>query len=227
MSRQCLWQKPLIEKKSIGLIGHNKRFLYLTTRTPEIIHDTRLLRQPTLFQEISRGNIISNKDINLGDTGEIPLVTKGYSAFPRLQWLIKGFNENTRDQKEKYFNRKLCSTRVVSENTYGMLKRCWRLLHKKCECKLYNTKYVIMAAVPLPDIRIYKNVPCKPYWRLDAEHLEFITLNISSHITTWKQRWWASKHWNISKNKGMVLEKSLIDNISYCRNFDIFFVREN
>ena len=36
----------------------------------------------------------------------------------------QGFNENTRDQKEKYFNRKLCSTRVVSENTYGMLKRC-------------------------------------------------------------------------------------------------------
>ena len=69
----------------MGLIGHNKRFLYLTTRTPEIIHDTRLLRQPTLFQELSRGNIISNKDINLGDTGEIPLVTKGYSAFPRLQ----------------------------------------------------------------------------------------------------------------------------------------------
>ena len=45
----------------MGLIGHNKRFLYLTTRTPEIIHDTRLLRQPTLFQEISRGNIIQTK----------------------------------------------------------------------------------------------------------------------------------------------------------------------
>ena len=115
---------------SMGLIGHNKRFLHLTTEAPGSIHDARLLRHSTLFQEISRGNIIPNKGINLGDAGEIPLVTItiGDSAFPRLQWLVKGFKENTRNQKERYFNKKLYSPRVVSENVYGMLKRALEIV---------------------------------------------------------------------------------------------------
>ena len=36
--------------------------------------------------------------------------------------LIKTFNENTRDPIELYFNKKLSSARVVTENTYAMLK---------------------------------------------------------------------------------------------------------
>ena len=107
---------------STGLIGHKKRFLHLTNGAPGSIHDACLLRYSTLFQEITLRNIIPNKGINLGDAGEITLVMIGDSAFPRLEWLIKGFNENTRNQKERCFNKKLCSARVVSENAYGMLK---------------------------------------------------------------------------------------------------------
>ena len=90
---------------SMGLIGHNKRFLYLTTGVPGSIHNARLQRHSTLFQEIGRGNIIPSKSINLRDAGEIPLVTIGDSASPRL---IKSFTKNTRDQKELYFDKKLC-----------------------------------------------------------------------------------------------------------------------
>ena len=90
--------------------------------TPSI-HDARLLPHSTLFQEISCGNIIPNKDINLGDTGEIPIVTIGDSAFSGLQWKIKSFNENTRDKKERYFNKELSS--AIVENAYGMLKERW------------------------------------------------------------------------------------------------------
>ena len=77
----------------MGLIGQNKHFLHLTTGAPASIHDARLLRRP----------------FNLGDTGQIPLVSIGDSSFPRLRWLIKSFNENTRDQKEIYCNKKLCA----------------------------------------------------------------------------------------------------------------------
>ena len=58
---------------SMGLIGHSKCFLRLIFGAPRSIHDTRLLQNSTLFQEIVRGNIIPNKGINLGDAGEIPL----------------------------------------------------------------------------------------------------------------------------------------------------------
>ena len=109
----------------MGLIRHNKRFLHLTAGAPGSIHDSRLLRHSTLFQEINRGNIIPNKCINSGDADEIHLTSIGDSSFPRLQCLIKGLNEKTRDQKERHFDKKLFSARIVSENTYGMLKGRW------------------------------------------------------------------------------------------------------
>ena len=158
----------------MGLIGHNKRFLHLTTGAPGSTHDARLLRHSSLYKDISNGDGIPNKSIDLGDAGKIPLATVGDSAFPRLSWLIKGFNENTRDPKERYFNKKLCSARVVTENAYGMLKSRWRLLYKKCECKLHHVKYVIMSAVILHNICIYNNDPCQPRWRLDVKQIQLI-----------------------------------------------------
>ena len=101
---------------SMGLIGHNKRFLHLTTGAPGSTHDARLLRHSSLYKDISNGDGIPNKSIDLGDAGKIPLATVGDSAYPRLSWLIKGFNETTRDPKERYFDKKLCSARVVTEN---------------------------------------------------------------------------------------------------------------
>ena len=137
---------------SMGLVGYNKRFLHLTTGAPGSTHDARLLRHTSLFREITNG------------------------AFSRLQWLVKGYNENTRDEKERYFNKKLSSARVATDNAYGMLKGRWRLIYKKCECKLYNVKYVIMAGVLLHNICIHRNDPCKPRWRLDVDHLELVDI---------------------------------------------------
>ena len=128
----------------MGLIAHSKRFLHLTTGAPGSTYDARLLRYSILFKDIQRGDGIPNKSIILGDFGEIPLVTIGDTAFHRLEWLLKCFNENTRDLKEHYYNKKLCSARVVTENAYGMLIGRWRIIYKKCECKLYNIKYVIV-----------------------------------------------------------------------------------
>ena len=53
-----------------------------------------------------------------------------YSAFPRHPWLLKNYSKNTSDPQQKYFNKKLCSARVVTENAFGMLKgrRRWRIL---------------------------------------------------------------------------------------------------
>ena len=101
---------------SMSLVGHNKRYLYLTTGAPGSTHVARLLRHCSLFCTICNDGGISNKSVNLGNTGEIPLITIGDSAFPQLPWLIKAFSENTRHHKEKYFNKKLCSARVVTEN---------------------------------------------------------------------------------------------------------------
>ena len=69
--------------------------------------------------------------IRLGDFGEIPLVTVGDSVFPQYEWLLKTYNVNTRDEQQKYFNKRLCGARVITENAYGMLTGRWRFLYKK------------------------------------------------------------------------------------------------
>ena len=69
--------------------------------------------------------------IRLGDFGEIPLVTIDDSVFPQYEWSLKTYNVNTRDEQQKYFNKRLCGARVITENAYGMLTGRWRLLYKK------------------------------------------------------------------------------------------------
>ena len=144
---------------SMGLVGHNKRFLHLTSGAPGSTHDARLLTHCSLLRTICNGGGIPNKSVSLMNAGEIPLITIGDSKFPRLPWLIKAFNKNTRDPKEKYFNKNLCSARVVTESSQGMLKGRCRLTYKKCECKLYNVWYAIMTAAVLHNICVYRNDP--------------------------------------------------------------------
>ena len=93
------------------------------------------------------GSCIPDRKIKFGNQGNIPLVSIGDSAFPRYPWLLKGYNENTRDTKERYFNKRLCSARVVTENAYGMLKGRFRILYKQTECRMFNLKYIIMACI--------------------------------------------------------------------------------
>ena len=80
---------------SMGLVGHNKRFLHLTTGAPGSTHDAHLLRHCSLFRTICNVGGTPNKSMSLGNIGEVPLITVGDSAFPRLFCLIKAFNENT------------------------------------------------------------------------------------------------------------------------------------
>ena len=167
---------------NMGLIGHNKRFLALTTGAPGSTHDARLLRYSNVYRDIINGEGIPDKAIDLGvGAGEIPLITIGDSAFPRFPWLVKMFNENTRDLKERFFNKKCCSARVVTENCYGMMKGRWRIIYKKCECKLYNIKYVIMACALLHNICIHHNDPCLSRWKLDVEELGLLDRQLDRH----------------------------------------------
>ena len=164
---------------NMGLVSYNKRFLNLAVGAPGSTHDARLLRHTNVYKEIMDGKVLPNKVINLGDNyGEIPLVTIGDSAFPRFPWLLKAYRENTPDEKERYYNTKLHSARVVTENAYGMLKGRWRILYKKTEMKLYNLKYVVMACVMLHNLCIATNDPCNPRWKLSVEELELLSRTI-------------------------------------------------
>ena len=164
---------------NMGLVAYNKRFLAAAVDAPGSTHDARLLRHTDVFNDIIGGRVIPNKTITLGDSyGEIPFVTIGDSAFPRFAWLLKGFPETTRDMKENFFNEKLHSARVVTENCYGMLKGRWRIIYKKIEIRKHNLKFVVMACIMLHNLCIHIDDPCNPRWQLDVTELFLNDKNI-------------------------------------------------
>ena len=156
---------------SMGLVGYNKRFLFAAVGAPGSTHDARMLKSTRMYHRILNGDVLPNRAMYLDGSGEIPLVTVGDSALPRHPWLLKCYNEETRDPQQRYFNKKLCSARVVTENAYGMLKGRWRILYKKTECRMFNLKYIIMAAIMLHNLCISYNDPCEPRWRLEVREL--------------------------------------------------------
>ena len=156
---------------NMGFIGHNKRFLAATIGAPGNTHDARLLRHTKAFTDIIEGHAIPDRQINLGEHGTIPLVTVGDSAFPQFPWLIKGYDEKTRDQAQRFYNIRLRSARVVTENCYGMCKGRWRILYKPAEMKKYNLKYITMSCLMLHNMCIHFKDPCEPRWILKVDEL--------------------------------------------------------
>ena len=147
--------QPLVHQEALTMQGCWKSRLFLT----KVLVD---------------GRALPDRKINLGHFGDISLVTIGDSFFPRFSWLIKCCIENTRDTQQRYFNKMLCSVRVVSENTYGMLKRRWHFLYKKTETQPENLRYIIMACIALHNLCIAENDPCKPRWQLEVHELDLI-----------------------------------------------------
>ena len=130
---------------NLGLISYNKRFLYAALGAPESINDARLLQHKSLYKEIISGGAIPDRQLVLGDFGTVPFVTIGDNAFPKFTWVLKNYNEKTIDPQQRYFNKKLFSARVVTENAYDTLKGHWRILYKYIEMRTFNLKYVFMA----------------------------------------------------------------------------------
>ena len=159
---------------NMGLIAANKRFLWAGVGAPGSMHDSTLLKSSPIFNEIESGHVLPNCQMNLPGFGNIPLGTVGDSAFPARSWLMKAFDDTTKNRKERNFNKHLRAARVVSEHAYGMLKGRWRILYKKTECRRKNVTAVIMACVTLHNICIKRADPCLPRWQLDIQTLELI-----------------------------------------------------
>ena len=129
---------------NMGFIGANKHFLWARVGAPGSVHDSTLLQSSDIFRSIESVHCLPNHVLPLPGYGQIPFTTVGDSAFPPKAWQLKAYPDTTRCPKQKNFNNKLRSARVVSEHAHGMLQGWWRLLCKKTECRRSNVKAIIM-----------------------------------------------------------------------------------
>ena len=101
----------------MGLVGYKKRFLKLTVGSPGSTGDASFLRSTGLFKQILNRQSLPEKTVDLGDEHDkIPLVAIRVLAFPSFSWLLKNFNCNSNDERERYYDIKMNSARVVTVN---------------------------------------------------------------------------------------------------------------
>jgi len=95
----------------MGFVGSNKRFLWAAVGVPGSTHDSRLLKSCDLFAGIQQGHVFPSAVLRTREYGDIPFTTVGDSG-RRYTWLMKPYNEATRDPRKHYFNKRLCSAEL-------------------------------------------------------------------------------------------------------------------
>lgn len=112
------------------------------TGIPGKIHDSRVLR----LSDISN---------------ELPMMQKEYhilgdGAYPIREWLQIPFRDYGRlTAEEREYNRRLCTTRVLIENAFGLLKGRWRQLQLIDMYRVEKISRFIVACCVLHNLCIY------------------------------------------------------------------------
>lgn len=119
-----------------GVCDYKKKFLDVFTGLPGKIHDARVFALSDLSNNLK--SLCGKKFHLLGD-----------GAYPIREWLIVPFKDYGRlTESQKNFNKKFCSTRVLIENTFGLLKcRFRQLLYLDIHSVDKITKFIISKCV--------------------------------------------------------------------------------
>lgn len=129
-----------------GICSFEKIFLNISVGFAGSAHDARVLKFSEIFKETQRDikiNFPSQEFHLLGD-----------SAYPLLPWLMTPFKEpRTRSltTMQRRYNTKHSSTRVVIENTFGLLQNRFKKLHL-VDTDLEFIPYIITACCVLHNI---------------------------------------------------------------------------
>ncbi len=76
---------------------------------------------------------------------KVPPLMLGDGAFPFQPLLMKPYSNAVLTAEQKYLNYRLSCARMVTEGAYERLKRCWRVLMRKCECDKAIVKNMTLA----------------------------------------------------------------------------------
>jgi hypothetical protein len=101
-----------------AVVDHEMRITHVYTGWPGCVHDARVLRNSSLYEEAEAGQLIIHDHYILAD-----------SAYPLRNWLITPFkNFGNLTPQQTRFNRRLSSVRSTVERAFGHLKGRFRRL---------------------------------------------------------------------------------------------------
>ncbi|KAJ8910620.1 hypothetical protein NQ315_002856 [Exocentrus adspersus] len=114
-----------------GICDDKKKFIDVFCGEPGSMHDARLLKKSSLYDRAHNGD----------------------SAYPCLPWLVPPFKDNGHlTERQKIFNFRHSSSRIVIENAFGLLKARFRRLRKFEKDNLQFVSKCVVAATVLHNI---------------------------------------------------------------------------
>lgn len=131
-----------------AVADREKRFLDVAAGFPGNMHDSRVLRNSSLYRQITNNELLLGPAVRVG-AREIKPLLLGDSAYPLSSWLLKPFHEGTNDPEEINFNKELSRARVSVECAFGILKGRWRILQKQLDSDIAFTNQISIACCVL------------------------------------------------------------------------------
>lgn len=123
-----------------AICNHERRFIDVFTGVPGKVHDARVLKMSDIYSQIA--------DICM-ENGENKYHILGDGAYSIRPWLLTPYKDfGSLTAEENNFNKKFCATRVLIENSFGLLKGRFRqLLKLDMHGVIKITKFIICCCI--------------------------------------------------------------------------------
>ena len=140
----------------MSMVDAKYRFVWGSCGYPGNSHDSIIFQSTAVWSSIKDGKFLP-KVTQKEEGVSIPPLILGDSAFLLETYLMKPCTNTILSKEQRYFNYRLSRARLVVEGAYGQLKGRWRLLLRKSEGNLYQTKMATLAFMVLHNLCLENN----------------------------------------------------------------------
>lgn len=135
----------------MALVDSDYRFIFADIGGQGRISDGGIFKNCLLWQKINEGTLNLPPDTPLpGRHESVPYVFLSDGAFALHKHIMKPFAGNHNiGTKERTFNYKLSSSRVIVENVFGVLTSAFRIFQKPIEIEIEKVPIITMTCVLL------------------------------------------------------------------------------
>lgn len=135
----------------MALVDSDYRFIFADIGGQGRISDGGIFKNSLLWKKIDAGNLNLPLDHPLPNREKsVPYVFLGDGAFALHKHIMKPFSgSHNVGTKERTFNYKLSSSRVIVENVFGILTSVFRIFRKPIELDVEKAPLIIMTCILL------------------------------------------------------------------------------
>jgi len=163
----------------LALVDANYNFIAVDVGAYGKNSDGGILAHSNFGKSLENGSLnIPNDEILPNTNISAPYVILGDEAFPLKTYLMRPYpGKQLDDLSKRIYNYRVCRTRRVVENCFGILVQKFRIFNRRIQSKPENVDYIILATCVLHNyIKKYSNCTNEVFQNIN-EPVSNITLN--------------------------------------------------